>query len=64
MNTTRRQITQPAAWWDAFEDQARSEGLTVSQWLGKLGFEQLPRKVRRTLPDRPRRGKPSQHKGE
>ena len=34
MTDNRKNITQPADWWAAFEAKAQSEGKTLSQWIG------------------------------
>lgn len=34
MTTTRKNLTQPSDWWEAFQRQAEREGLTLSEWVG------------------------------
>ena len=60
--TTRRQITQPADWWAAFQKQADAEGLTVSQWLGECGLANLTAAERKQLSKRPAVGAPTKGK--
>ena len=35
MTSERKNISQPADWWAAFEKQAKAEGLTLSEWMGE-----------------------------
>jgi hypothetical protein len=35
MTTTRKNLTQPADWWAAFEKHAKAEGFTLSEWVGE-----------------------------
>lgn len=34
MTSQSREITFPAEWWDAFQEQADREGMELSQWIG------------------------------
>ena len=45
MSSERRNITQPADWWAAFEKQANAEGMTLSQWVGWACKAKLPRGI-------------------
>lgn len=54
---TRRNITQPADWWRAWEQAAESAGMDLSAWIGKKVNRSLPREVRATLSGRVGRGK-------
>lgn len=35
MKAERKSITQPSDWWEAFQAQAKSEHLTISEWVGE-----------------------------
>lgn len=48
----RRNIVQPVDWWVAFNDAAEKEGLTVSQWMGRVCKKALPKDVREKLEER------------
>lgn len=52
MTNTRKNITQPADWWAAFESQAQAEGLSLSAWIGKVGRDALPKRVAGKLSER------------
>ena len=52
MTDNRKNITQPADWWAAFERAASLEGETLSEWLGKAGLERLTKAERKKLSDR------------
>jgi len=56
----RRNISQPADWWAAFEQQAEAEGMTLSAWLGDAAKAKLPPKVVKTLTARPPANRPKQ----
>lgn len=58
MTSERKNITEPEEWWLAFEAQAKKEGLTLSEWIGKQCFDALPAKVQKTLPERPPANRP------
>lgn len=62
MSTTRKNITQPADWWTAFEQQAQAQGQSLSEWAGDCMRANLPVKVNRTLSQRPAANRP--RKGE
>ena len=53
MTSTRKNITQPAEWWDAFDEAARTEGESLSEWIGRLCLRGLPKEKKKQLPDRP-----------
>jgi len=53
----RKNITQPADWWQAFEAEAERRGLNLSQFLGLAGLELLPAKTKRKLSERIRPGR-------
>jgi hypothetical protein len=56
--TTRKQISQPADWWAAFQRQADEAGVSLSQWLGERGIEALSAKERKGLSERRPEGRP------
>ena len=63
MTTERRNITQPADWWAAFEKQAENEGNTLSCWIGEccLAFlekQDLDKLCQRPPAHRPKAEKP------
>jgi hypothetical protein len=53
MQTERKNITQPPDWWEVFSAEATSEGLTLSEWMGKICKAALPQKQQKTLSIRP-----------
>jgi len=55
---TRRNITQPPDWWDAFEAAAAKEGMSLAAWLGDAARDKLPARVRRKLSPRRTAGRP------
>ena len=58
MSSERKNITQPADWWAAFEDQAKREGKSLSEWVGDCCTGQLPQRIAKTLSARPAVGAP------
>lgn len=56
--TTRRNITQPPDWWEAFENEAEKAGVSLSEWIGFACMERLPNKIRKTLSPRPPANRP------
>lgn len=58
MTNTRRNITQPADWWAAFDAAAQAGGTDLSAWLGEAGRRMLPRAERKKLSERVTRGRP------
>jgi hypothetical protein len=54
----RRNITQPADWWAAFETAAKEDGVTLSEWLGESGYARLSTRTRKQLSERVSRGQP------
>ena len=56
--TTRRNITQPDDYWQAFEAQAKADGLTLAAWLGEAAKKQLPIAVAKKLGERPAAHRP------
>jgi hypothetical protein len=49
----RKNITQPADWWQAFEAKATEAGVALSEWVGLQCAEGLERSVRDGLSKRP-----------
>jgi hypothetical protein len=62
MTNERKNITQPADWWAAFEEQAKAEGLTLAAWLGEAAKAKLPPKVAKKLTERPPANRPPKAK--
>ena len=58
MTTTRKNISQPADWWLAFEAQATTMGCTLSEWIGMNCQAFLPDDVRAGLSERPAANRP------
>ena len=58
MNSKRRNITQPADWWVAFEMQAKAEGLTLSEWVGECCRVYVDKGVNSGLSERPAANRP------
>lgn len=55
----RKNITQPADWWLAFEAAAKAEGLSLSEWIGRACQSAIASRTRRTLSERPSTGRPA-----
>lgn len=49
----RKNITQPADWWQAFEATAKEAGLSLSEWVGECCLVRVPKPLRDTLAKRP-----------
>jgi hypothetical protein len=64
MTSQRKNLTQPAAWWAAFEKQAKADGQTLSEWAGDCMRANLPKGVEASLPDRPAANRPKKPKEE
>jgi hypothetical protein len=60
--TERRNVTQPADWWAAFEAEAKKEGLTLSEWVGACCVANLS--VSRGLTERPPANRPKKPRDE
>jgi hypothetical protein len=56
----RKNITQPADWWAAFQAQSEAEGMTLAAWLGEAAKAKLPPKVAKKLTERPPAHRPKQ----
>lgn len=54
----RKNINQPIEWWQAFQNEARRRGMSLSAYLGEAGKLMLPRSVRINLDPRGKVGKP------
>lgn len=55
---TRKNITQPEDWWQAFEYEASRCGLTLSEWVGECCMAYLKQATQSRLSERTGRGKP------
>lgn len=64
MTSERRSITQPADWWEAFEEAAKAEGTTLSEWIGACCVANVPVPVAERLSKRPAVGAPKKAKDE
>lgn len=66
MKSQRKNITQPADWWDAFKKQAEAEGMTLSEWMGWACRAKLPRGIGilSGLSERPAAHRPKKPKDE
>lgn len=62
MTNDRKNITQPADWWAAFEAAAEAEGVSLAEWLGECGKANLPKEVAAKLSERGTRGRPPSQK--
>jgi hypothetical protein len=51
--SVRKNITQPADWWAAFEATAKEAGLSLSEWAGECMLTRVPKPLRDTLSKRP-----------
>lgn len=58
MTTTKRTITEPEDWWQAFDAAAQASGLKLAAWLGEAGKAQLPKEVASQLSQRPAANRP------
>ena len=59
-NRKKRNLSQPVEYWDAFAEAARRRGKSLSEWMSDCCLAELPRRVRRNLPDRKPVGRPPQ----
>lgn len=60
----RRNLTQPADWWVAFEAQAKADGQTLSEWAGDCMRANLPKGVAVGLSTRPAANRPKKPRDE
>jgi|DEB0MinimDraft_10_1074344.scaffolds.fasta_scaffold06085_7 hypothetical protein len=58
MKAERKNITHPADWWYAFEEQAEKEGMTLSAWIGECCLANLPKEKQKKLSQRQAGGRP------
>ena len=58
MTNDRKNITQPADWWVAFEAAAESEGVSLAEWIGACCVANIPKDVAAKLTERGTRGRP------
>ena len=58
MSSERKNVTQPADWWAAFESQAKADGQTLSEWAGDCMRANLPKDVAAGLSERPAANRP------
>lgn len=55
----RKYLTGPADWWQAFEEAAATEGVSLSAWAGECMRANLPEKVSKQLSTRRGVGQPA-----
>lgn len=55
----RKNISEPADWWPAWERAASAKGLNLSEWIGLQCNRALPKAVRESLSERVKQGRPS-----
>ena len=58
MANERKNITQPADWWAAFDEEAKKAGESLSAWIGEACIHRLPSKERKKLSERPPANRP------
>jgi len=51
--SVRKNITQPADWWQAFEAAATESGLSLSEWVGECCLIRVDKDTRKGLSGRP-----------
>lgn len=51
-NNTRKNIVQPADWWEAFEERAAKAGQSLSEWVGEQCKAALPQRAQAKLSER------------
>ena len=57
MTNERKNITQPADWWAAFETEAVKRGLTLSKFIGLAASKMLTSEQRKELSERIKPGR-------
>jgi len=57
MKCERKNVSEPADWWAAWERAAAAKGLHLSEWIGQQCNRALPREVRDELSHRAKRGR-------
>jgi hypothetical protein len=58
MANERRNTTQPADWWAAWEEAAKAAGIDLAVWIGRQCNKALPKQIRDSLSVRAGRGRP------
>ncbi|AMV35711.1 hypothetical protein VN12_26700 [Pirellula sp. SH-Sr6A] len=61
---TKKTITQPEDWWQAWEVEAFKQGKLLSEWIGDCCNATLPKKSRDRLTIRAGRGRRVNDSGE
>jgi hypothetical protein len=54
----RKNITQPADWWAAFEAEAKKADMSLSAWIGESCIQRIAKKESKKLSDRPAANRP------
>ena len=62
MTNDRKNITQPADWWVAFEAAAEAEGVSLAEWIGEACKAKLTKRAAAKLSERGTRGRPPSEK--
>jgi len=57
MTNERKNITQPADWWNAFIEEASKQGLTLSEFMGMATKKQLSKQKQKKLTERVKPGR-------
>jgi hypothetical protein len=57
MTNERKNITQPADWWAAFESEAKRRELTLSEFIGLAASKMIPKDERSKLSERVKPGR-------
>jgi hypothetical protein len=61
--SVRKNITQPADWWQAFETTAKEAGVSLSEWVGECCVGKLPKALRDGLSKRLGAHRPKRESG-
>lgn len=57
MTNERKNITQPADWWAAFEAEAAKRGMPLSEFMGLAAAKMLAKEQRKGLTQRIKPGR-------
>jgi len=57
MTNERKNITQPADWWAAFEAEAAKRGMPLSEFIGLAASKMLTKEQRKELSERIKPGR-------
>jgi hypothetical protein len=62
MKSTRKNIAQPADWWEAFVAAATGDGQTLSEWMGEAAKRRLGKRAKGLSKRTPRGKQPKETK--